>query len=308
MLSGRRDVPLHQDASSRFFPWLITVMVYLAALALVIAMAMHKVAERWDKGLAGRLTIQIPAIDPEGDPSAEPGGRPGDNSDSVTARVDATLEILLNTPGIRSAQVLETADIAGLLEPWLGQGESLADLPLPQLIAVTLDSDEAPAVERLAEKIAAAAPGTIVEDHQRWLGNLLDLAHTIELISALVVLLVCLSAIVMVIFVTRMSLAIHHQIVELLHLIGAQDAYVAKQFQAHALRLGLRGGFVGLALAVATVFLLGRLLRRIEGAILPDLTLTSVEWLVLALLPLVVAGITMLTARLTVLRDLAEMP
>src|SRR3546814_9271729 len=94
-------------------------------------------------------------------------------------------------------------------------------------------------------RLETLAPGVLVDDHQRWLARLLDFAHAVELMALVVVLLVVLAASIMVAFVTRMGLAAHQRSIELLHMIGAQDSYVARQFQNHALRFGLRGGLIG---------------------------------------------------------------
>ena len=111
-----------------------------------------------------------------------------------------------------------------------------------------------------------------------------------------------------VIFATRMGLAIHSRVIELLHLIGAQDAYVAREFETHALKLALRGGAFGLLLAIATVTLVARLFERLDSVLLPELTLLPLEWAALAMLPLAIALVAMLTARVTVLRNLGRMP
>ncbi len=298
MLFRRGDLPLNRDPTGRFLPWLVALMVYLAALALVCAMVMNKMVERWDTGLSGSITVQIPPK--QGDPT-EAGA-------AADASLDAVIEILLATPGVISAEVLEPDEIVRLLEPWLGTGASYGDLPLPKLIAVGIDPSAAPDFVKLSQRLARAAPGTILDDHQSWLGQLLDLARTIELVAALVVILVGASAATMVVFATRMGLAIHGRVIELLHVIGAQDSYVAREFEMHSLKLALRGGVFGLALAVITVLLVERLFERMEAALLPDLSLVPGEWALLALLPLVVAGIAMLTARLTVLGTLGRMP
>ena len=298
MLFRRGDLPLDRDPTGRFLPWLVALMVYLAALALVCAMVMNKMVERWDTGLSGSITVQIPPK--QGDPT-EAGA-------AADASLDAVIEILLATPGVTSAEVLGPDEIVRLLEPWLGAGASYGDLPLPELIAVGIDRSAAPDFEELSRRLAQAAPGTILDDHQSWLGQLLDLARTIELVAALVVILVGASAATMVVFATRMGLAIHGRVIELLHLIGAQDSYVAREFEMHSLKLALRGGVFGLALAVITVVLVERLFERMEAALLPDLSLVPEEWALLALLPLVVAGIAMVTARLTVLGTLGRMP
>ncbi len=301
MLFRRGDLPLERDPTGRFLPWLVALMVYLAALALVCAMVMNKMVERWDTGLSGSITVQIPPK--QGDP-----GDPAKAGAAADASLDAVIEILLATPGVISAEVLEPDEIVRLLEPWLGAGASYGDLPLPELIAVGIDPSAVPDLEKLSRRLAQAAPGTILDDHQSWLGQLLDLARSIELVAVLVVILVGASAVTMVVFATRMGLAIHGRVIELLHLIGAQDSYVAREFEVHSLKLALRGGVFGLALAVVTVVLVERLFERMEAALLPDLSLVPGEWALLALLPLVVAGIAMLTARLTVLGTLGRMP
>lgn len=296
MLLRRGDLPLERDASGRFLPWLVAVMVFLAALALLCAMIMNRAVEHWDKGLAGRVTIQVPRA---GSAPAEPGSGPA---------VDRVIDLLLATSGVVSAQVLEPDEVVRLLEPWLGPEAGTADLPLPVLIAVTVDPAAAPDLERLGREVAEAAPGAVLDDHQVWLGKLRDLARSLQLVAGLVVLLVGAGAVAIVVFATRMGLSIHGQVIELLHLIGAQDSYVARQFQAHAWTLALRGGVLGLALAAVPVVLIGRMLERTEAVLLPEFSLRGLEWAVLAVLPIVVALVAMLTARLTVLRTLGRMP
>ncbi len=295
MLFRRTDLPLHRDPSGRFLPWLIALMVYLAALALVCAMAMAKMVERWDSGLSGSITVQVPP--PE---TSAPGAQ-----EAVIVKV---VELLLDTEGVHSAEVLEADEIATLLEPWLGAGAAYGELPLPTLISVGVDPAAAPDYRDLAQRLARAAPGALLDDHQSWLGQLLDLARTIELVAALIVFLVGASAVAMVVFATRMGLAIHGRVIELLHLIGALDAYVAREFEIHALKLALRGGAFGLLLAIATVALIARLFERLESTLLPELTLSPIEWAALAALPLAISVVAMLTARFTVLGNLGRMP
>lgn len=295
MLLRRTDLPLDRDASGRFLPWLVAVMVYLAALALISAIAASKVVSRWDQGLAGRMTVQVPAND-----SANDSG----NDD----RIGKILVALKSMPGVRDAETLGAEDIARLLEPWLGTGADYQDLPMPTLIAVRVDRAAPPDMTQLRRRLTRIAPGTVLDDHQSWLGKLLDIARSVQLVAVFVVVLVGASAVTMVIFATRMGLSVHGKVIELLHLVGAQDSYIARQFQAHALRLALRGGVLGLLMAVLTVLLVANLLGQGEGFALPDLSLLPVEWFVLPLLPLVVAVIAMVTARLTVLRTLGRMP
>ena len=300
MLFRRSEVPLERDASGRFLPWIVAIMVYLAALALTCALVMNKMVLRWETGLSGRITVHIPAA--EGEQAGEQAA-PGE-AEAARAAVGA----LRGTPGVREVEILGAEEVARLLEPWLGPDTADQDLPLPTLIAVMIDVADPPDLGRLKTAVEAAAPGAVVDDHQAWLGQLRDLARTLGLVAGLVVLLVGACAIFMIVFATRAGLAVHGHVIELLHLIGAQDAYVAHQFQAHALKLALRGGAIGFILAGLTVFLVGRLLSRATETLLPEVSLLPVEWSALAVLPLAVALLAMLTARLTVLRTLGRLP
>jgi cell division transport system permease protein len=290
---NRQAVPLDRDASGRYLPLLVAIMVYLAALALAGALTMNKLAERWDTGLAGTLTVQVPA---------EAGAAEDD------PRLAAVVAALAATPGVLTVAAMDKREMTALLEPWLGDAVLTGDLPLPRLVAVTVDTANPPDIGALQHQVQELAPGSLVDDHQRWLARLLDLAQAVEIMAAVVVALVVLAACIMVAFVTRMGLAAHEQAIELLHLIGAQDSYVARQFQNHALGLGLRGGLLGLACAVPTLYLARTLLQRIGSGLLPELGLEPYEWALLILLPVAAALVTMVTARFTVLRTLARMP
>ena len=100
----------------------------------------------------------------------------------------------------------------------------------------------------------------------------------------------------------------HGEVIQVLHLTGAQDDYVARQFAEHAFVLGLRGGLFGLSLAVPALMAVAWMARQIEGGFLPDLSLPLFGWVAIALLPAAAALLAMLTARLTVHRTVAGMP
>jgi cell division transport system permease protein len=296
----RPDLPLDRDSSSRFLPWIIAIMVYLASLALVLGFAMNKLAVRWDSGLSSEMTIQIP-LPPEatGDPDA---------NNRQAQRVADALAALEGQPGVLTVRPLEETEVLALLEPWLGDVGLVGDLPIPHLIAVEIDPDKRPDTDHLQKRLDETVPGALIDDHQAWLNNLKRFAHTLQGLAYLVVLLVLAAAVITVIFLTLMGLAAHRQVIELLHLIGAQDAYVARQFQNHALKLGLLGALLGMALAAGTVFGLANLFSEDFASAYPDVALTPLNWMILLLLPLVISLIIMLCARYTVLLTLARMP
>lgn len=301
MLQNRTDLPLQQDASRRFLPWLVAIMVYLATLALAGLLVLNDAAGRWDRGLSGTLTVQIPPL--TGEAQARRGAKAREQK-----RVDKAMAVLRSTPGIVEVRALDSFEIKALLEPWLGTGDFAAELPLPALIDVKIRPDARINMEGLSAVLEGAVAGATVDDHRKWLDSLILLARFTQLIAAAIVFLVSAAAVATVIFVTRAGLSIHHEFIELMHFIGAQDGYVARQFQFQALGLGLSGSIIGFVLAAATLLALGLISAQLQASLMPKMSLDLSQWLMLAAIPVIIALISMITARITVLRVLARMP
>lgn len=292
MFSSRSDLLHDKDSLNRFLPWLIAFMVFLMILAMAGMLVLNATAARWDKGISGTLTVQI---------------MPKENPEKNAERLQQVLTILARMPEVASYEALSDDQLLMLLEPWLGVTARARDLPLPGLVDVELKPDADLDVPAFAKRLAARVPGTSVDDHRVWLERLVSLIETAQGLAALVVVSIILATIGTVVFTTRTGLVIHREAIEVLHLIGAQDSYVARQFAGRALALGLKGGAIGLGLALPTLFGIGTLARQMDSSLLPDFTLTPGHWAVLAGLPLVVAFIAMLTARLTVMKTLSRM-
>lgn len=302
MFQRRSDLPLDKDPASRFLPWLIAFMVFLAVLALSGVTVLHHMAENWDSDVSGTLTVQIPPAEIlKGAPSNPKRLKAQDKQ-----RLDSVMKVLRETPDIQHAEVIPAARVARLLEPWLGRGAQVADLPLPRLIDVRLKDGATLNEPALAARLKGVAFGTQIDSHRVWLNRLLSLLRSVQGLAIAVLAFILAATVGTVIFTTRTSLAIHRDITEVLHLTGAHDTYIARQFGAHALRLGLKGGALGLALALPTLWAVGSLADG--GGLLPTLQMGWGGWIAVAALPILVAVLAMTTARRTVLGSLARMP
>lgn len=291
MLEGRSDFALDRDALGRYLPWLVAFMVYLAVLALTGTLLLNAAAQRWDRNIGATLTVQVP---------------PGGSGEADRATVGALLSLLRGMPDVVRAEALPDAQLMRMIEPWVGP-VGPGDLPLPRLIDVETKPGAAVDVPKLRQRLAQVASGVVVDDHRVWLSRLVGLVRSVEALAFAVLALIAVATIGTVVFTTRTGLAIHREAIEVLHLIGAQDSYVANQFAGRALGLGIKGGLIGLAFAVPTVYGIGQVLKRMEGGLLPEFSLAPEHWAAIVVLPFVVAAIAMLTARLTVTRTLARM-
>ena len=312
-MTGRAlAIPFDRGGAARFLPWLVALMVFLASLSLAAVMTLQRALSGWNASLAGTMTVELPP------PPANAGqinGQAGQNANPAPndSGLAAALALLRATPGIGAAEPLSRDAVSGLIAPFLGNALTPDDLDLPILIDVRIDRGAAPDLADLKARLDGVAPGAIIDDHRLWLGRLLMFARSVEITALLILALIGVVAVLTVMFVTRTGLLVHREAIELLHLMGARDGYIAHQFEREALRLGLVGGVAGLLLSGLALLALG----HAAGAaaflgdavnLIPALHLRGWNWAVLAGLPLAAALVTGLTARLTVLATLLRLP
>ncbi|WP_259781451.1 cell division protein FtsX [Aestuariispira ectoiniformans] len=288
------NIPLAKDPSTRLVPWIVGFMVFLATLASAGGLRLTDMADQWREGLTGTITIQVPPL-------------PDDSKEETDARVQAALDVAKRTLGLGEVDVLPEEKMAALLEPWLGSSLDPSALPLPHLLTAEIEDESLLDLEDLRRRLDAAAPEAVVDDHQIWRERMVGLLRLLQLLAWTVVGLVGACAAIMVVFATRGGMATHRDVVEVLHLIGATDSYIAGQFQRHTLRAAIWGGGLGSLAAVgmiAVLLYMASALNQDGGA--PAL-LGWTDWAVLALVPVSTAFIAVVTARVTVIRVLARL-
>jgi cell division transport system permease protein len=273
--------------SGGVLPWVIAVMVYLCALALAGGFGLRSAASGWTSDLSRRITVQINEVDT---------AMKDRQASAIVARLAAE-------PTVKEARRLTDAELGALLDPWLGVGSVNAELPVPAMIDVTL-KEEGADIAALTALVKSVASKATVDTHQQWLGQLSLLTRSINWTANLIVLLVALATIALVAFGTRAGLDAHKPTIEILHLMGAEDGMIAGEFQKRFLWHGFVGGMAGLILALITVFLIGWLAQRAGQGFVASVSLSWQAWLALLSLPPFAALLTMLTARVTVLRAL----
>jgi cell division transport system permease protein len=287
------DLIPDSEGAGRFLPWVVAVMVFFAALAGAAGLALHQATGTWRNEMANTITIEIP-----------PGGTPS----GAQAMVAAVTTALRQTAGIDQVRPLAMAEIAALLQPWLGGGDLIDELPLPRLIDVHLSPDDPADLALLAKRLAAIGPDIRIDDHQIWLGKLIRLSRSLQWMMLACLAMIGFATCAVVIFGTRAAFTAHLEVVKLLHVMGARDGYIARLFLWRALTMGLKGGLIGLGVTAMALYALSRLAADLEGPLLGNLTLTPLGLLALACLPLVAALLTALAARYTVLHELSRMP
>jgi cell division transport system permease protein len=240
-----RETPIvpRSSISGRALVAVVAIMTFLASLTTGAVMLVLGSAADWQSDVAREMTIQIRPL-------------PGHDLD---AEVNNAAAIARATAGIADVRPYTAAESARLLEPWLGTGLSLDALPVPRIIVLRVASGQPPDLAALRAALAAKVPGASVDDHRGWIERMRAMANAAIAVGLGVLVLVLVATVLSVAFATRGAMATNRPIVEVLHLIGARDAYIAGQFQRQFLILGLQGGLIGggaalLLLALASLF------------------------------------------------------
>ncbi|MGI9434004.1 MAG: cell division protein FtsX [Geminicoccaceae bacterium] len=284
------DLPLDQTAVSRFLPWIMAGLLYLSVVALATAAIADGALQLFDER-DKIITVSLP---------------PGDNSATSDQDVGRVLKILAESKTIASATVLDDKELQELIEPWLDEQPEGENVPLPRLIDVTLDPLSTPDLEGLERQIRQVVPDATVgfQTFERDRAERQATFFRIVGITIGSILLIC--ALVIVALITSLSLAMHHDTVSLLRYMGAQDGYLARQFERYALLSGLRGGLIGFFAAMVTMLALLYSIQSLEMTNSIRLGLRPVDWIFLACVPVVAALLCTVTARVTALWGLGR--
>ena len=238
--SGKNIVPSESIASTALV-FVIAIMAFLACLTLGAVAMINSSANQWQSDISREVTIQIKPAD----------GREMEKS------IRAASRIALSFPGVSKVTALNDAATARLLEPWLGAGLELSELPVPRLLTVSIAEENQPDFEAMRIKLEEEVPGASLDDHRAWVERLTTMAVTMVIIGLSVFGLMMAATVTTVIFATRGAMSGNKDVVEVLHFVGADSTFISRQFQHHFLLLGLKGAIVGTLAAVGLFVLLG---------------------------------------------------
>jgi cell division transport system permease protein len=282
---------LPRDKGAAPLDFVIAVMAFLAALALAASLVAARAAHSWQSGLSDRITVQV--MPPE----------QGDARAGLDAETQAAQAVLQATPGIAHAAPLSDAEINALVEPWIGKDGAVSGIPLPRLIDAAIIPGEDVDVAKLAAQLKRAAPHASVDDHRRWIARLRGLADAVRYSAYGILLLIAGATAAAVSFATRAGLDAHHEMVALLHQMGALPGFIARAVEWHYFLSALFAAGVGTLFA--GLFFLGAGGLESFGVeavpFLPPLSLRwdEIPWLLAV--PIATSLIAWATARISVL-------
>jgi cell division transport system permease protein len=276
----------------------VAIMTFLASITTGAVLLVSASAAEWQSEVASEITVQVRPV----------AGRDLDrDSAAVTEAVRAQ-------SGITGVQAYTKEESAKLLEPWLGAGLSLDDLPVPRVIIARVSPGTSLDLAQLRSRVTQITPSASVDDHRAWIERMRSMTGATMFSGIGILALVIAATIISVSFATRGAMAANRPIVEVLHFVGAGDRYIANRFFRHFLRLGLQGGVIGGGAAMLVFGFSESIANWFSGtpvgdqfaALLGTFALRPTGYLILATQAGLIAAITAWASRRTLLATLDD--
>jgi cell division transport system permease protein len=268
----------------------VAIMAFLAALTAGGVYVVFNAANVWTNRISAEMTVQIQQ-------------RAGDSGDDRTVEIT---RFLSDQNGVRRVTPFTREESLQLVEPWIGKSEVLKTFAIPRLIAVEIDQDNPPDISTLKKVLEAKYPGALLDDHGHWRHEIRRLTRLLELAGIGMLFLMATATAAVIIAAATSALASNREIVSVLNFVGAEEKFIARQFEAHFLKVGIKAGIVGAGLAAIVFLCLPYLtegvsssatskaeIRRLIGAG----TLDLYGYIVLLVVVIAVAAICKMTSR-----------
>lgn len=286
------DIPFARDDAHRLLPVMVACLMAFATLLLCVAISINGALDAQSRDAIGMVQVEIPR----------------QRADLKT--IDLVRQEVMGANGVTNVDVLTSGQIEGLLKPWLGTNFSLGDLPMPTILDVrtnVVDGKTSVDIEALKRALIRIDSGIRIDDRGPWV------MHVTKATALLQALVICMAFLLMgcvigmVVLVSKTNLRLHFKAVSLLHMFGATDDYILRQFQWNSAWLAGRGAAVGVFLAAVIFLVFVTLSVEWQSAVLPEINVSFAHIAVLVLLPLFTAMIALVATRLTVQSMLEHM-
>lgn len=277
---------------------MIAVMSFLSVWSLIAVHFITLSTQAWQSGIAREAVVQI---------------MPAAGQDMEKALHEAA-SVAGSFGGIANIHIVGKKETQALLTPWLGAGADIEKLPVPRLLILKLQPEENLDFLGLEEALRQNVKGARLDKQQIWAEQLRRGAHILLGGALFAFALVMAVMIFTIVLATGAALAGNVHIIEVLHFIGADDAFVARQFDRHFFRISLQGACFGGAAACSLFALLfiwlgnhrataeGGLLSALFGYFSPDMRIFAES----AVLILCIAALAMFVSHCAIMRRLRK--
>ena len=298
IMKQKHEIPTEDDDTAAFVSVLTSIYMYLFVVVLAIFMAINSMAGNWEKDITGSITVQITPIE-------------DDNKHIDTTKTqeqqNKVLQFMEKISGVESVRILDKQTVQKLMAPWIGSKVDLSTLPIPQLLDVRLKPNAELNYDEITRGLKLLTTNASIDNHRLWLNRLIKFATSLKTVALAILLMVVAICAFSIYYSARTSLNININSIEILHIVGAKDEYIAKQYAKKYAKIGFFAGIIGLMAAVPCIILVGKYGISTGSGLLSGARLSNAAWTLIMLTPLFSLLYSMITSYFTVLKSLEKM-
>jgi len=294
ILFQRSELPLQHDKANLFLEISTAVSVFLFSITLAAYFMISSVIASWNKNIIDGLTVQIAL--PSENLSAE----------ESEMHINKVLMFFEGLNGVERVKVISDQKIKKLMSPWLGSDVDMNALPLPKLLDVRLKDGKTFDYAATREALKDIAPYASIDNHGMWLKKLIKSARSLKILSLFILALVLTASVFSLFYAVGTSLRVHQNIIEILHIMGATDGYIARQYAHMSFIIGLISAAIGTVVAILALFAVSLFSSGLETGLIGAAKLTSLHWVILCLMPVLTSLISTTMAYICVKKTLGK--
>ena len=297
-LMRKNEIPTEDEDTSLFMYVLSSIYMYLFVVVLAMVMAINTMVVNWEKDITGSITVQIIPVENENKRI---------DTEKTQEQLNRVLQFMENVSGVKNVQLLDSKAIEKLMTPWLGNKVDVNALPIPQLLDIQLKNDANINYDELTIGLHKITPNASIDNHRLWLNRLLKFASSLKTLALSVLFMVVVICAFSIYYSARTSLGINMNTIEILHIMGAQDDYIARQYARSYAKIGFFSGVIGLMFAIPSIILVRKYGISTGSGLLNGAELSGFHWFIMMTTPVLSLGYSLITAYYTVRKSLEKM-
>jgi len=296
------DIALDEEVGTNLISWTTGLMVFFVTLTLATNLGLSSLSKNWITDLSGTLTVEIkPPIK-----SNQSAAVHTQSKKKFKNKINKIMSMLHSRKDIAEARLLSDKEIRDLIEPWIGENTALDAIPLPTLIDIKISENTN--TTQLKLDLTKIEPSVSIDNHTDTIDDIQKIIQTSSSFIFILSIIIASLAVISISGIVRSKLLIHKVEIETLHLIGASNEYIAKQFRHHTLHNTLKGALIGVGFTFITLTAIGLVTKTLNTDIFHYISLMPLHWFLLATAPVVIGTtIAHLTAQATALRELSKL-
>lgn len=262
---------------SVFMTAIMSLLTFLAVLALGIALSIGTGVMRWNSQWELFATVQV--VNPD--------------------YIDKTKKIITdNTDKIKTLNEISTEQMTDLMSPWISGGGVLKNY-LPKMWEIEFkNADDMKIIGEQISKNARFLTHASALKSSTGAGWKMILMSSFILILTLGAIGVCIS------YIARNTAMLHRRELEILNQIGASDNFVARQMQTIVAKISATATTIGFIVATPVLLLIISTAHSTRVGLMAMLGLSGAGWFILFLLPVTIVIFSIWTTRRTTIKIL----